>query len=348
MMKRRTLCICTFVLYLLLVCTMLSGKIQKEMLTQVAARPVVLTEKSRGPVKLPLDAVWERPDWKNTTEVLLFDLSPGTGWQEGLRFTVVSGSLYSMNAQDNTADMFPDKDRLIVRHASRFPEVGGPAEVIEQKETPDQYLVVYRDRVPDYGDHWSGVSLTAEAENVRLLDVEKAKHPFLEDQNQEWLYQIQTKDWYIYSLGTVSEFLNELPKIALVGAILVAMVVLWVQSCILIGAPEEYRRTLIANGILEAALLCALVLLLKHINLPASLLPPENILDFSYYAQELGECFGGLQKLGQAGEPVLLEAKHIKEMAAIIAICGVLTPLLWVLWVFDRHRAGNDKTRYKQ
>ena len=75
-MKRRSLCVICLVLYILISCTILSLKIEKEMLTQVE----VLKIKDNGmwgqSVSLPQTVLFEDTKGKH-----LYELIEGSGWE---------------------------------------------------------------------------------------------------------------------------------------------------------------------------------------------------------------------------------------------------------------------------
>lgn len=323
-MKRRTICICAFVIYLLVVCLILSFKIDAEMQTQVYIHPVVMGPKSSGLFYLPLDCIFERyPDH------FLFELVPGSGWQDGSRIALVSGENYTLNGASNTADLITRQDHQIIRHASRFPVPGEKGVIVKQTPIEDQYLLVYPDFMPSFESHWEGVSLLAEGENVRLLNVADAPDPFLGDQARETLYQIQSPEWQIYSLHAASQFLTLLPPLALLAGMLWTMVILGIHSCVLIGNLAEHRRILLWNARVEVLLLLLLFLVLHWIDLPASLLPPKSILDFGYYRAEFTAISEALETLGQR-LPIHALWDFVNEQAQRILFIGTVAPLLWI------------------
>lgn len=327
-MKKRVFCVCAFVMYALVICLLLATKIEAEMRTQVFVQPIIIPQKPTGLYTLPLDILFERED-----SIDMFEVAPGTGWKEGLCISLVDGSSYSIDPATSTVCMASGKDRQIVRHASRIPQAGTTAEIVEQVPMEDQYLIVYNTNVPEFEDHWEGVSLTAEAGNVRLLTVANSPQPFLEDQAQEMLYQIQSRSWWIYSLNAVEQFLNNLPKLALTAVILWTMVILWLDHFALIGHPQKYRRYLVINITAELLLIPALFLLLRQIDLPASLLPENNIFDWHYYIREWNTIREALNTLGMYTHPLLALKDFAIAMSRKVLLCGTVVPFVWVLCV---------------
>jgi len=326
-MKRRIVCVCAFVLYLLAVCMLLSFKIEEEMQTQVFIRPVIVNPKSNGLFNLTLDCVFER-----YPENFLFELTPDTGWQEGLSISLVSGDDYTLDGVTNSAKLITRRDRQIIRHASRFPVPGEKGVPVEQVPIEDQYLLVYPDRMPPFENHWEGVSLIAEGEYTRLLNVADAPDPFLGDQAREKLYQIQSPEWQVYSLHAAAQFLENLPILALLAGILWPMGIIGIHSCVLIGKPEEYHRVLLWNIRVEGLLLLVLLSVLCGIDLPASLLPPKSILDIDYFRTEFTAIFEALENLGQQ-LPIHALRDFAVEQAQCILFIGTVAPLLWI-WMW--------------
>lgn len=322
-MKKRTIWICALVIYLLVVCLILSQKIDNEMQNQVIIRPITVTEKSTGIFSLSVDCLF--PEYPTT---VLFRLSPGTGWHDGLRVARLEAQEYHVDPVQLSVEVLTTKDMQVIRHAAHYPRPGEKARVVQQSSREDQYLLLYQRFMPPWAET-EGFSLMAENETARLLSVADGGDPFMEDQAQERLQKIEFTFWRIYSLQDVSHFLETLPMLAGVAAILWAMLVLGVQCCALAENLEQ-RRTLWYSAGLEALLMLALMLLLGRISLPGSLLPEDSILNFKFYAQELDTIFGTLTALGQ-GQSLLALKQLTENLAAKCLISGFFAPLLW--WI---------------
>ncbi len=322
-MKKRTVWICALVIYLLVVCLILSWKIDNEMQNQVIIRPITVTEKSTGVFSLSVDCLF--PEYPATA---LFRLSPGTGWHDGLRVSRLEPQEYRVDPVLGSVEVLTTKDMQVIRHAAHYPRPGEKARVVQQSSREDEYLLLYQRFMPPWADT-EGFFLMAENETARLLSVADGGDPFMEDQAQERLNKMEFAFWRIYSLRDVERFLEALPMLAGVAAILWAMLVLGVQCCAAAENPEQ-RRTLRYNAGLEALLMLALTLLLGHICLPNSLLPKDSILNFRFYARELDTILKALGQLGQ--ERQLFTLKRVMENLSVkILLAGFSTPLLW--WI---------------
>lgn len=151
----------------------------------------------------------------------------------------------------------------------------------------------------------------------------------MEDQAQERLHEMEFTFWRIYSLRDVERFLEALPMLAGVAAILWSMLVLGVQCCALAENPEQ-RPIRVCSAALEGLLLLGLVVLLGRICLPNSLLPEDSILNFRFYTRELDTILKPLEQLGQ--ERQLFALKQVMENLSVkILLAGFSAPLLW--WI---------------
>lgn len=323
-MNKKPLWICALVIYSLAVCLLLSRQIEYEMENQVILRPITVTEKSTGSFTLGVDCLF--PEYPAT---VLFQLSPGEGWQDGLRVSRLGAQEYQVDPVLASVEVRTTKDMQIIRHAAHYPRPGEKARVIRQQSTrEDQYLLLYQKFMPPWAES-PGVSLVAEGETARLLSVADGGDPFLEDQAQERLNKMEFTYWRIYSLRDVEGLLEALPKLAAVAGILWAMLVLGIRCCTLAGKPE-WRRSLWRSAGVEALLVLALGLLLRGISLPGSLLPEDSILNFGFYGRELGTILGALEQLGQ-GKSLLALRQLTQNLAVKTLLAGFFAPLLW--WI---------------
>ena len=96
-MKRRSLCVICLVLYILISCTILSLKIEKEMLTQVE----ILKIKDNGmwgqSVSISQTALFEDAKGKH-----LYELVEGSGWESGLRVREIPQDSYELDYEKGT------------------------------------------------------------------------------------------------------------------------------------------------------------------------------------------------------------------------------------------------------
>ena len=88
-------------------------------------------------------------------------------------------------------------------------------------------------------------------------------------------------------------------------------------------------------------LLAALLLLLKNINLPGSLLPLDSVLSFRHYSGELGAIFGALVPFGQQS---LFALRQQQETIAIVILAvGFVLPLVAIsVWLAKRKKKKDE------
>lgn len=319
-MKRRKICVCLFVLYGLVVCLLLSQKIQMEMTTEVVLRPVIITNKSTGVFTLSLDCIFQQEN-----QASLLKLEEGSGWADGQRIKLVEDS-YTVDTSRNEIQLIPTRDCQIIRHASRFPIIGAPAVAVEQTQVPDEYLLLYPSDPPEYVDPGDGITLLAEGANARLLALEQAESPFLPDQAAEKLYRIGGEQCQIFSLRETAQLIKCMPYVALLAAVLWMMLVTWARFICRIK--DMTGRGILLWGTILLLLMAILTLILRNLSLPASILPPENILDWNHYAAQLQQIFTTLQDIG-LGEHYLfaLRARIIPLSVAILIVVFLITLL---------------------
>lgn len=107
---------------------------------------------------------------------------------------------HTLDGVTKSVKLITRRDRQIIRHASHFPVAGEKGVAVEQVPIEDRYLLAYPDRRPPFENHWEGFYLLAKGDNARLLHVADAPDPFLGDRAREKLFQIQSREWKVYSL----------------------------------------------------------------------------------------------------------------------------------------------------
>lgn len=339
---KRTIGICFFILYLLTICLLLSQKIDWETQNQVILRPITVTEKSGNYFVISDDCVFAQ--YLSNT---IFKLEAGTGWQDGLRVSPLDVNEYNIDPAQRHVEINTSQDMQVIRHAVHFPRAGEKAREIQQGTRADRYLLLYPYGKRPYTGHLTGITVLGDGDNACLLSVADGGDPFTEDQAQERLQGMESDFWQIYSLRDVEVFLKTLPKLAGVAGVLWAMIILGIHCCILIGK-VEYRRILWGNVGLEALLMLTLVLVLKSITLPGSLLPSDSILDLRYYVQELETIFDTLTQFSQQEQPLIALRQNAERLATIILYIAAATPLLWCFgWAVKKKRKtyGNCHNR---
>ena len=137
--KRRLLSIAALVLYLLAVCLILAEKIDAQTQNQVTVRPYQLTAKSSGYFAVALTAVFYK---ELSAEV--FEVSEGTGWQNGLRVTLLNPNSYSVDFTPDTRQC--QRNAGYVRHqeCGSLSPAGGKGADCDGKHTGRHLFAAFR------------------------------------------------------------------------------------------------------------------------------------------------------------------------------------------------------------
>ena len=119
----------------------------------------------------------------------------------------------------------------------------------------------------------------------------------------------------VYSYSDAESLLRSLPLVAVYGAVLLFAVVVWAGTCYLTRI-QQSRWLLWANAGCGVLTLGAVLRLGRAIDLPASLMPPESILDFSHYQKEFSNIFAAMEEVGDTS----LQTLSTKCCAAALAV----------------------------
>lgn len=371
-MKKRVVCVLCLALFLLIACTMISTKIEEEMLTQVVTYEVEPKAAGKYDINLPFWYLYFEDKTIDPTKVSigtdfssseLYQLEEGTGWESGLRIQPVKKDAYM---PDPIAGAITSLDETrgwtFVAYASRFPEVGKLVEVAEKSLTEkDCYLAVYPNGIPEVWEMPKEVSILAQKDNALILDVEKGPKPFMEERARHMLKGYGTINSKIYSMNDIVQFLRMLPAVAIVVSVLISALIIWFQSLCLLNQDRENRWLLCINGLMGFAFLVILWYTLRKIDFPSSLLPVESILDQSHYAQEFSQIFGTLTQVrgsvfdsmmhfGRTGQLIINFALHMVTRTKQIIAMGICLPALWVSFpviikkIYMNRKAENGST----
>ena len=208
--KRRLLSSAALVLYLLAVCLILAEKIDAQTQNQVTVRPYQLTAKSSGYFAVALTAVFYK---ELSAEV--FEVAEGTGWQNGLRVTLLNPNSYSIDFTPDTGSVNVNatRDMSVIKSAVRYPQPGEKVRIVTESTREDTYLLLSEHTLHPYRDVWAGAEVLAESNNARLLSVPDGPDPFMEN-NVLWKTKSEINGLKVYSLVDVEAFLTMLPRLA--------------------------------------------------------------------------------------------------------------------------------------
>lgn len=334
-MKRRSLCVICLVLYILILCTILSLKIEKEMLTQVE----VLKIKDNGvwgqSVSISQTALFEDERGNH-----LYELAEGSGWESGLRVREIPQDGYELDYEKGTIRLPGGKDYCFIATASRQPVVGELVEIIESKDTEltsDAFLFVYPLGVPE--DFLAlDLPVKEQSEKVVLASIENATPYFFEHKQMGEHQVMKGRDWRIFSQETVRDFWEQIPLVVLLAVLLLAVTILWVFSCIVCTFTYHPKRLFAIVGAISVASLAAICVILSYIDLPSAMLPDTNILNIRHYFSELEMMLSGLKTLPSALQQFSFVKTTVANHCTVIVVIGlVLTGIAAIgEWIYIR------------
>lgn len=323
-MKRKVLCVFSLILFLLIFCTFLSMKIEVEMLTQVEVKTIKDSQIYFGDIELPISVLF-----KDEYQSHLYEVVEGTGWESGMRIQEIASQQYQVSEETQLVTLSPGQDYSFVLTASRKPSYGELVEIVEDTQTaPDTYLVYYPTGVSEYESIPEAYKLLAQSENALLLAVEKGTFPYFEHRAKNKLREIATSDMRVFSLTAVERLLENLPMLAVLLLMLLVPVILWGYSCFQSRNYSENRVILLINTGIAVVLLCCMPSVLTAIDLPASMLPGDNILEFDHYSREFSIVFGALKILGESVKGTLTMAGAIWKNSLGIFFAGLFCAIL--------------------
>lgn len=334
-MKKKVLCVFSLILLALVTCTILSMKIEEEMTLEAIGWDV---KASYGSVDVPSALLFT-----DESGLHAYEIFEGTGWESGLRAREVE--------IDSGGYFVADRDYVIVRGASRQPVYGELAQLYDGRETaPATYLVFYPNGIPEDNEMLFQADVLEKSDKVLLLHVEQGVLPFTENRAKNGLIQLASSGWKLYSIEALEQFLENIPMAAVVFVILFALMVYGIFTCSMARNLARNRVLMCVNGVLIMGLLGSLIFVLKQIDFPASLLPPENILNFFHYKEELTAIYSVLEVLNSETTRYFVNLRmRVFGEAAIVLMVGTAISLTGLLieQIWNRRKAGRKKNAGK-
>ena len=346
-MKRKVLCVFSLVVWVLVVCTFLSSKIEEQMTAQV----VTVDRAPLGNI-LPMESLFY-----DKTGYHLFEMVEGTGWESGLRARELGDQSYSIidnegNEDDENDDTqqvsaSPSYNAKLIQFSSRPLKDGELAEEVNGKETAeDTYLAIFPEAIPELDSLPNSFRLESRTDTALLLSASSAAQPFMETRARSQLYQVAELRPYIhpmtatetrvYSLLAVEQFMENVPRLALLFVMLLFPVALWVEICIS-SRVQKGRKGIIYVNLAIAALDAACIpQLLDTIDLPSSLLPTDMIFDFGHYISEFRQMFDALKTFegNQNAQSAFQAAENAQYMAYTTLLAGLLLAIVVITLEF--------------
>ena len=292
--------------YVLITCTLLSGKIEEAMTVRVTTKTVNLFQKPLLPAST---LFWD----EGGSHLYYLEKEDGTFIVRELE----AGDDYNINYEENSVTLSGVGECNVILSASRQPQAGEKAEVLKkQDQTQDRYLLV--------GKVWQNSETESETQ-VQILEKDRAQTPFLAHEAKQSLGLEFPEDWEIYSLQDADTFVENIPQITLMLALLLLPIVLLTGSCVL-----ESKKALWCNIGLSAASCGGAWAMLSAVKLPVSWLPPDNIFRLSHYRAQINAVLQALEQLGDAKMQIAWEqayktANWILFGTGLFALAVILT-----------------------
>ena len=310
-MKRRVLSFFSLLLILLVFLSFISPKVEEEMSTLVEAKRA----KGNGRTNLNISSI--TIIWPNSTDVL-FTITEGTGWETGLRVAELPSDYFDIGPAH--ISLGPGKEYWYIKSASREPVAGNPITVVETKKGADTYIFWHPESLAGLDLSASKLEILSQTDNAALIRNPSSTYPFFEH-NMWYIYHSKLGDGLrVYSLHDVQQFTQAMPWIAGLAAVLLSSIILWGGSCLF----DRRKGALAVNILLIVGLLALLPWLLSQFDLPASLMPPEFILDLSHYADNFGKITASMDALNDSTVHGWLSNAAVSS--AIIVAASMLLP----------------------
>lgn len=341
-MKRRSLCVICLVLYILISCTILSLKIEKEMLTQVE----VLKIKDNGvwgqSVSISQTALFEDERGKH-----LYELVEGSGWESGLRVREIPQDSYELDYEKGTIRLPGGKDYCFIATASRQPVVGELVEIVEggrEQPASDQLLFIYPRGVPEGLEIPADARILERSTNAILVQIENKDMAFFEHKQMGQNQSMAGRNWRVFSMNTVEEFWKQIPLVAVVAGVLLCIILLWLYFCCICPRTNRFGRIFLSAGAASLISISSVYIILSSTDLPAAMLPGANILHFNHYADELRTVCIGLGSLSYYGDGFC--AFYNDTITECLTILGSILALTIVLiggsmFLYRKRRKSN-------
>lgn len=307
-MKGRTICFFLGTFWLLLICTILSSSIERQMTVKVQVLEPT-------PSMLEMNA----PMQVYSSEILsggnLYESVEDSEWESGFRAEIVPPELYI--TEGNEIMLSPEgaglSEKILYRTKELFPGA------VVQKIMPIQGK--------------EGLYLTLSPKKEPQLSSMTGKEPYMENLQKEELGLLPEER--LYSMTELENFSNMFLFLGLLLAALASTLFIWIYSWKLSKNVRKHKTPLLVNGGVLTLLLLGIYKLAAALQLSSSLLPKENILDLEHYRETFGFVLKALEKLQQMGneeaEKILEMFQHNLHLGCLAAILGILGCCVYII-----------------
>ena len=293
-MKKSVFCIFFLIFLTLITCSILAETIEEEMTLEVIGYK---KQTSYDSFSMPKEMHFYDEEGAH-----LYEVYEGTGWESGMRAREIPLT---------DGYFVVDRDYIVVRSASRQPVEGELADLYDGTDmAPSRYVAYYPDGIPPENPLLFQAEILEQSDHVLLLYKENGIQPFTENRAKFGMIQLTANNWRVYSLDALEQLLENVPDSLTAIVLVAAIAMLGINTCILVYHADRNKWLLIFNGIAIGILLILLRQILNRIDLPASMLPPENIFNISYYRAELAEIFSALEELASGTTRTYVELQE--------------------------------------
>lgn len=339
-MKRTVLCVFSLVVYLLLFCTVFTPMAQREMTILAEVKQIKKNDKRNANVP------GYAGTWDDVEE--LYQVVDGSGWNTGTRVQKVDPMYYNrvttLSGKTSHMILHPGTEYTLILSASRNPQEGDLVEIVKTVEHPGEKLIVY---CPEGVESITGLqnnfTIAAQGEKGILLDSRGIKMPYFEHRMKQSLSTpIVAEDMRVYSYSEAAGFLHQLPAIAQLVGWLFAGVILWGGTCLLTRKRQSPWLLGINAGTVGLTLL-PIWSLTKAIDLPASLMPQDSILNIGHYLREFSNMFAAMDSVGDTSLQTLSRQMTTESLWKVLIFTSVSVALLLVEKVLCNRKAKKEK-----
>ena len=306
-MKGRKLCFFMGAFWLLVICTILSDSVERQMTVKVQVLETQITMSEGELVLKPYSA-----------EILsngdLYEAGEGSEWETGLRAHVILPEFYITEKDQVLLATNPgDGETILYRTKELFPGT------LVQKAVP------YQEK--------EGLYLTLSKEKKPQLFSMTGKEPYMENLQKEELGLLPEER--LYSMTEMENLSRTFLLLGLLVVLLVSTLLIWIYSWKLSGNVKKNKILLLVNGGVLSLILLGIYKLAETIQMPSSLLPKENILDFGHYKETFGQILGALEQLQQVGNAeagqILESFQQNLQLGCLVTVLGILACCAFVI-----------------
>ena len=336
-MKRAVACAFALIFWMLLLCTAFSFRI-KEWMTPKVTTTVISSDVNTFESVLPISCLY-----RDETGDHLYQPADASVAKTVVALREVFDSNYQV-FPDRIVMKWPDMERYI-QFSSRTLKPEDTVEVLQWPEgfEDDSLLAVFPEEVPVVGSASNQLTVETQQENVFLLSATHIDQPYSESRAKSMLsltspdapdeddpfgaaLYTQNLEYHVYSLLDFRQFFAQVPWLSLLLALMLVSIGLWAASCVQVRQGKKGRKLILCNAGISLLLFVGILLCLRRIDLPSSLLPVQTILDACHYSAEFSLIFKGLETLS-ANEPAavaLSQAQTALWVSLGILVGGVV------------------------